>query len=378
MKIVLLLEDQIAANNYLSLKNITEATKQNEHYIEVWDLRFVLGLQKRYKNIMITNEDFKIKTFGSSREIISALKNEKDTIFISTYRLTQNNLFFYQELKKLDFKYFVLKNKSHPLTDSVAELRYRSNRIKKYFINKIHQKLNKLYFKNFSNINIPNLIILGTKNDKNLLNFPCSEDKIIYTHNNEYDKQIFINKSNVSKNHILFVDQYLPYHPELITEKINAYQYYNKINTFLLKISLQLKTPAVVSVHPIGDITKIEPYFSRNIALKRNETPKLINSAKLIIGHSSTALIQAIVLGKPFILITSNHIKNTSIHRGTVALAKILKLEVINIDDENIKKNILENTLINTDRIFNKYIKHKNTPDLYTWEVISKILNTIK
>ncbi len=221
--------------------------------------------------------------------------------------------------------------------------------------------------------------------DHNRNHFLISKNtKIIWGHQKDYE--FFIknkkNKVNKSNKKILFLDQNVPYHSDLIAlgvADINPKNYYSSINSFLINISSKLKIKAHVCCHPRANIKKIKKYFP-NLSLSQNDTLEQIKNAKCLIVHDSTALNFGVLYHKPIIYIYNNSLlKSKWPHvRETRIASNKLKKKIYNIDDDQklFFKNFEKEIKVNSRNYWiylKNYIKYKGSDKNSAEETINKL-----
>ena len=207
--------------------------------------------------------------------------------------------------------------------------------------------------------------------------------KIIWGHHKDYE--FFIKKKKTKLDNqdkkILFIDQNVPYHSDLIALEaadINPKDYYISINRFLEKILNKLKIKVHVCCHPRANIKKIKKFFP-NISLSKGDTIKHIKNAKCLLVHDSTALNLGVLYSKPIIYIYNNALKLSKWRhvKAVKSEAKKLKKNSYNIDeDEKIFfKNFQKETKVNNLNYWiyiNNYIKCRGTNKNSAEETIDK------
>jgi hypothetical protein len=112
----------------------------------------------------------------------------------------------------------------------------------------------------------------------------------------------------INEEYAVFIDQYFVHHPDFKTKHIihnfTAGEYYSELNKFLSNFSNQTKLKVVIASHPRrSDAHKND--FSPTFELYYNKTAALINGAKVVLLHFSTALNFVVLYNKPFILLDS-------------------------------------------------------------------------
>jgi hypothetical protein len=127
----------------------------------------------------------------------------------------------------------------------------------------------------------------------------------------------------VEHDKIVFLDQYLPYHPDAINFKIKTVEpnrYYQELNSFFDKLELITGKSVIIAAHPKAEKYRlINPFNEREIFF--NQSNELVKSASLVLTHASTAVCFPICYQKRIVLISSNHINETLPHFNLMAKA---------------------------------------------------------
>jgi hypothetical protein len=138
----------------------------------------------------------------------------------------------------------------------------------------------------------------------------------------------------VSGRYAVFLDEYLPYHPDVEMmgmKTVEAVSYYNSLNRFFETIEVRYNITVVIAAHPKSDY-KENPYEGR--MLIKDKTENLIKNSEFVIDHFSTAISYAILNYKPLLLIYTNSIKEVFLDLVEYAyhVSKTLDVDIINID----------------------------------------------
>lgn len=374
MKLIFLVEDPIPKTTLLFFVQKPYLDKHGCTY-EIWDVRFIAGLPYNEKKLLYCQEEVTIHTFTNRLDFEQKLETEKQSIFVSNFKLRPENLFIYKAFKKRGIRYVIRKNKSHFLTDEAAEIRYLRSMPVRYLINKAYTTFNSLYFANHPGIEAPLITFLGTPLDEKTHNFPARNTRVVYTHALDYERILQVNKNEVTNDSIVFIDQYLPFHPETKKEGIPADAYYGSINRFLLALSQHSGYPVKIAVHPRADLTQTRQYFNSSFVCEINQTNELMKHAAYVVGHMSAALSQAIVLNKKLILITNNSLKHTFINRVNQKLANLFGTALFNIDEPINPELVLKTSAeIDNEGLLHRFIKVKGSPETSEWEIIINAL----
>lgn len=139
------------------------------------------------------------------------------------------------------------------------------------------------------------LICFGTQNGVNayLHNCRCNKNtKRLYTHTYDYERYFGVSAYyNSGIEYCVFLDQYLPYHPDNIQDNnidINSEQYYNQLENIFRKIVEIYGMEVIIAAHPRSDYSNKNNF--RNFKIEYGKTAELVKGAKLVLGHYSTAI----------------------------------------------------------------------------------------
>jgi len=216
------------------------------------------------------------------------------------------------------------------------------NWIKRISLQKIYRTIKYLFarviYKNFfySFLHIScmnNLKNLGIHFDKNSTN-------IIRGHTLDYDLYLEIDhpKRIFDFEYAVFIDQYIPFHPDAKLRGENykhiTNDYYNKLNTLFNKIEKQTGLKIIIAAHPISRKEDNDKYWKERDCIN-GETMSLIRYSKLCITHYSTAINFAILYNKPILFVYMNY----AFGKYVKTLAKVLSNtndNIINVDYPNL------------------------------------------
>ncbi|WP_113924629.1 hypothetical protein [Cognataquiflexum aquatile] len=133
---------------------------------------------------------------------------------------------------------------------------------------------------------------------------------------NTVDYDLFLvqkkKSSNYKEEFIVFLDQYLPYHPDAHYFKIKTVKpepYFEEVNGFFERLELETGKKVIIAAHPKADLYReLNPYNKRTIFF--NQSNELVKDAFLVLTHASTALCFPICYQKKIILLESDYINN--------------------------------------------------------------------
>jgi hypothetical protein len=221
----------------------------------------------------------------------------------------------------------------------------------------------------------PNLVLVGTRHDLQFNNYPYQQNQVIYTHTRDYDQMHYIiDKPKTERKDIIFIDQYLPFHPETQKLKINPQDYYNGILQFLYRLSETTNRQVLFAAHPSSDRTLLEQYVPPQMIIY-GETLKRIYNAYLAVSLCSTTMLSAYVSGTPILFLTCKNNLPIQFEEATAYLKVLLQAKSLDISDEFTRtfvQEIIDSQPDNNKSIFDEYVKHPNSEDLPEYEIIAK------
>lgn len=199
---------------------------------------------------------------------------------------------------------------------------------------------------------------------------------IIRSHTFDYDSFLKIKHQKPLlnyKNYYVFIDNNLSSHPDykyhgtrppVIKEK-----YFLDLNLFFDKFEKITNSKILIAANPKTIYTNVKIFGGRKIF--NNQTPILIKGSSGVLMHNSTAVNFAVMYKKPILFLTSNHINESWLSEGITLLARSLKLNVINIDN-NYQKSLFGIKFSHKayDSFLNSYIKSTNITNNFSWKIL--------
>ena len=134
----------------------------------------------------------------------------------------------------------------------------------------------------------------------------------------DYDKFLSFESSNNLENlgdYVVFLDEFLPYHPDNeIQLGVNlqsiSKKYYDTLNLFFQSIKEKYGWNIVIASHPRADYRANKKNFI-NCEVISGHTLELVKNSKLVVAHQSTSISFAVLYNKPIVFVTMDEIKNT-------------------------------------------------------------------
>lgn len=341
-------------------KNITEKTNIYQNYI-------------------------KLKSFDQLIKILNTIKCD----YAFDY-LTDNSLVNYKVrklLKKLKIKLVIFKIGLVPEVN-----RKTSEKVFRYFrlilkpitfLKKIYLILENKYFA-FLNKSIIYDFACTSGQKADIDPKVVKSRKKIFIHSLDYE--IYLNlktKKTLKKKYMVFVDQYLPFHPSQYFRrekpKATEKKYFPALNRFFYILEKSYNTRVIIAAHPRANLNKYKKFFGNRKIIK-HKTIQLVKNSQAVLTHTSTAISYAVIFNKPIIFLTSDEIIKSYDDYRVHSNSRLLDSFLINIDKKkelNQFKKKTKITKVNKNKYklyIDNYIKHPLSKKNSLIEAIKKNL----
>lgn len=121
------------------------------------------------------------------------------------------------------------------------------------------------------------------------------------------------NKKIIDSKYIVFLDEYLPFHPDfelLGIKTIEPEQYYRELNRFFDEIEQKYNIQVVIAAHPKALKYRDRIFFnSRKVIF--GETASLVRDCEFVLAHGSTSCGFAAMFSKSITILSSESIAQT-------------------------------------------------------------------
>lgn len=319
----------------------------------------------KYENF--TYENTEVMIAKSFKDIEAALN--KDSIGVAILSLVANGLYEFKMkdmLRKNNIK-FGMDKLGLKYYDFISKISVDS--VKRNIVRKVYDSLEKnglkktfslillVFYQKFIYKDMYDFVL--TIDKKRLMKYESNffVNDFIECHSWDYDEYLNIqNHEMVKKNYVLFLDQNLPNHPEIIEEKLlsmGSKKYYLELNKLFDIIEKSYNTKVLIAGHPTGNIDYAHQMFNgREVILYK--TINLIKDAKFVISHHTAALNFALIFKKQILFITNDNFEENVLGSYIKEFALSLGQTLINISKKNEK---IELNDIN-DELYDKYLKN--------------------
>lgn len=368
--------------------------QENGFDVSVWDLSdFIypktIGPLKSAFGIF---DKENIIRFDSVKEVVQAIgKENHETFFMSTIYYTPQTMNIFKAISRVGCKYGCTGPYTigtFPRTDNIMTYKSISRKIFdktiiKKTVNRVYQIYVKISPKLFG-INCASYFTLA--GGLSTANGPIINNNTFmqYIHAADYDS--FLKHKNADeKKHdndfIVFIDQYLPHHPDALiskqTGKIDSEKYYEDLKTFFDHIESLTHDKVVIAAHPKANYRGKEHLFGGRKIVYGHNSMELISKSNLVLMHYSMAINLAVLFRKPILFITSNML-NRSVGSHINTLARWFRVSPVNISDINKKIELPSVDSEMYDAYISDFIKKPGTKDTLFWQQVADHIKEYK
>ena len=220
-------------------------------------------------------------------------------------------------------------------------------------------------------------ILVGGLSGLNLIAAKFSKT-IIPCHSFDYD--IYLNLKNQTKikseKYLVFIDQYLAFHPDIkflkLKQIVSPDKYYKSLEFFFKKVEAFYNLKLVVAAHPRSNYHLYPEIFKERKIIK-GKTAELIKDCEHVFMHASNALSFAVLFRKPIYFITTDEINNSSFSKMMNVFSGFFSKKYLNIDSFN-KKDLIKflNNPIKRSlykKYESSYLIHPSSPKKFFWDI---------
>jgi hypothetical protein len=318
-----------------------------------------------------------LKVLDDKKSICASLEAVSNgSIFID---LLSNGTYFEYKLRKIAKRKGITVRLNVNTIPSV-KLRYSSLFYKIFNRLKRPQKIGSYLWRIFAGHRLlsPDYwVVSGTASQEAL---QWSNSAIIKAHNLDYDFLLnsVVSVSNVTNVGLLFLDGDEVYHPDYVILDVPVYateeKYFAVMDRGLLEIGAALNCQATVAAHPRSNYDETPSRYS--LPILKGQTFELVRHATVVVSHASTALLWAVAMHKPIILVTTDEIESSSnpVLRDTiVSFSHELGKTIFNLNHMPVDYDWMQELQVDRkkyDACIEKYVKQQGSAEKPFWDIV--------
>ncbi len=212
--------------------------------------------------------------------------------------------------------------------------------------------------------------------------------RIIWCHALDYDSYLALEQESAgprrrSGDYAVFLDQYVPFHPDRLYNKNSPRYdpdvYYSTLSKYFAVFEKQTGLHVKIAAHPRSNYEEKGDLFQGR-EITRGKTVELVRDAAVVLLHGSVALNFAVLYRKPVIFITLDMLKGTRLASLTNEMADRLGKSPINISEPHTMDFDAECRFDRSkyERYEESFIKRTNTPQKPAFQILADYLKYLE
>jgi len=353
--------------------------------VDIWDFTPLINPRLAVGFIPSDSIEYEgLRKFHNKGEALTAIRSLTNACVINLLFYSFRTYYLFKALSKVGIPYCIfvantmpalISTKSGLLSRFTGQNKMNWNRL----VNAIFTRIPRALF----GITEPRFILAGGEKSVPVKYKNAKNTEIIWGHALDYD--LFLLAGNGTKKPKLktgvFMDQNLPFHPDLIRNNkaplVSVGKYFTSLNEFFDLVETAYGVEIVIAAHPRSQYENDINYFQGRKVIK-GRSLELIQDAQFVITHFSAGVHFPVLLNKPVLFITTEEIEQRKKHQVQV-FASLFGKEAINID-EPLALNWDE--ALTVDKVkykehINQYIKKEGSIDKPFWEIVADRLQRL-
>jgi hypothetical protein len=365
---------------------------ENGFDVEVWDFSEFLA-NEEYQVLRIPdpiNCD-KVFKFKSKTEALSAMSKLEQSVFIIPvlqYNLNTYSIFRMLSKKKILFSSSIL---SCVVPNSFTSGQRYFQKIKRTSLKNVSDRIFRRIPFRLLGVRAANVILAPTEK-YSISNLPADKKShVLWLHSLDYDHYLSMKNSIVSQDSRMgvFLDQYLPFHPDVTyiegnRAKTTPDEYYPLLRRCFDFLEEKFGVRIVIAAHPRSKYEEHPDVFGHR-EIVRSKTAELIRQSGFVLLHNTIAINYAILFKKPMIFITTDKINESfklpcAEGPSVEWLASFFGKKAYNLN--NGMDVDFENEMLVDKKAYHtyktSYIKKDGSQEHLYWEIVSDYIKTLE
>lgn len=358
---------------------------QNDFYVEVWDLTFIINSQLRdqdYSKVFYYFDGLTV--FYEKQKVINKLLGLTKKEFVFNFLgYNYSSFAIYEALSMTKVDYAVLMANVLPSFNRKVISGNIFDKCKRLYPFKMDKFLNPIINKvpsQWLGIKPASLALVGGSRSLLRNRIIDRETELLFCHAFDYDLYLKEFQTPCKERPIaVFLDQCVPFPGDKIFTGIKACisadKYYLLLNNFFQLVEKKMRIKIVVAVHPRSPKESILKYF-KGYECVSGQTISLVKNSRFILAHDSTSLNFANLFYKPVIFLTSYDLDTTLRGRCTREMAMWFGKKPIfidsNVDIDWEGESRVDKAVYDCYR--RCYIKREDSDALPFWQIVANRL----
>ena len=321
--------------------------------------------------------------FDSVADAVAALRKvPKEAFVISLLRYDRDTRKIFRTMSKQKIDYSIRVDAYPSLEKTAKTIIRKLTRMSPKMIIYHVRNLTFRFFRQMYRRESPTFLFLSAAKssvDPKRLNH---QTKIIRAHAWDYD--IYLEKKvkeENGENTIVFMDNYLPFHPHLLYLNLvwaKAEVYYPSLCRLFDYVEQKLDSTVVIAAHPRSHYED-HPDFFQGRKVVRGQSATLVKNAKLVILHGSASAFFPVLFRKPMLFITMDGILKTNFAADIRAFTTLFGKRPLNISKE-LHINLKDELVVDEAKYAqfqNDFIKAEGSEELPYWQIVKNCIKSL-
>lgn len=325
------------------------ALLKNNIKVEYWDISNIYFPDLKLIDSIERNYTIKVKNFREFHDL-AIHEDKKETLFITQITFEWKVWKLFRLLTKNGCELGIFARGMLPLP-GINERRkwidYLSyKKIIKHIKYRIHSGI--LYLmKSTGYIKTYDVIFYAGEEGYKTIGMGCKADikhaEKIPINYFDYDNTLIAagEKRIIDKRYFVFLDEYLPYHPDYKMSKIptvDPENYYRILNSFFDSLENKFNLKIVIAAHPKASYSD-NPFGGREVF--KYKTNELVRDSELVLAHKSSAISFAIIYQKPVMFLYYKEFEelyHNSFMKVLIHFSKKINARMVPMDNPDLDK----------------------------------------
>ena len=355
----------------------------DDYSVQYWDLSEIYFPEITFLNTIDENWVTKISEISQLEQLLKFNKKEEYFYFINfPYEWLVVDVF--RLLTKYDAKTGIIARGMIPLPSLTYNLSLNSflSKLKFEKIFRFIQNKVALLFKKNGLIKPFNLVFYTGDESLRILGTGFQIDiksaDLIPINSSDYDRYLKA-KLTVSESvdkYVVFLDEYLPFHPDwkmLKIEPLDASKYYETLNNFFLEIEKKYGLKVIIAAHPKADLYITQNFF-KGREVYFGKTVELVKNSEFVIAHMSTSVGFAVIFEKKIVFVYTEGLYKSMWSQFNIIeyFSKIFNTQLINIDSTSIYEIDAEIDRERYNDFICSYMTSKESRNMDSYSIITR------
>ena len=322
-------------------------------------------------------------TFDSVADAVGALRKvPKEAFVISLLHYGHETKKIFRTMSKQKIDYSIRVDAYPSLEKTTKTMIKKLTRMSlKMIIDHVRNQVFRFFRKMYRRESPTFLFLSAAKSPVDPIRFN-HHTQIIQAHAWDYD--IYFNekaKEERGENSIVFMDNYLPFHPHLHFLNLvwaKAEVYYPLLCRLFDYVEEKLGSTVIIAAHPRSHYEN-HPDFFQGRKVVRGQSATLVKNANLVILHGSASAFYPVLFRKPMLFITMDGILKTNFAADIQAFATCFGKRPLNISKE-LHIDLKDELVVDEAKYAqfqNDFIKAEGSEELPYWQIVKNCIKSV-